>query len=120
MSDEARKIFVKNLDRLMRMKHVTQADIVRHMGLTASTVSDWCNGKNYPRINRMQQLAEFLGVPMRYLTTESNPYEVPSLLSEDEQELILLYRAAEPTAREYARDMLSSHPAIKKAEESAI
>ena len=51
---------------------------------------------------------------MRYLTTESNPYEVPSLLSEEEQDLVLLYRAAEKTARQYARDMLASHPEIKQ------
>jgi hypothetical protein len=55
---------------------------------------------------------------MRYLTTESNPYELPSLLSEDEQDLVMLYRAAEPTARTYARDMLASHPEIKKDTES--
>jgi len=114
MGEEARKIFVKNLDRLMRIRHVNQADIARHLGLTASTVSDWCLGKNYPRVDRMQQLADFLGVPMRYLTTESNPYEVPSLLSKEEQELVVLYRAAEKTAREYAREMLASHPELKQ------
>jgi len=114
MNDEARKIFVKNLDRLMRIRHVTQADIARNLELTASTVSDWYLGKKYPRVDRMQQLADYLGVPMYYLTAESNPYELPSLLSEEEQELVVLYRAAEETARKYARDMLASHPEIKQ------
>lgn len=68
----AREIFVKNMRKYMAEKGISQSDIALHMGLTASTVSDWYNGKNYPRVDAMQRLAAYFGVSMRELTTEQD------------------------------------------------
>lgn len=46
----------------MCLTNKTQSNIVIDLGITASTVSDWVNAKKYPRIDRMQALAEYLGV----------------------------------------------------------
>ena len=70
MAPTAREIFVKNLASYMRSRGVEQADIVQHLGLSASTVSDWVNGKKYPRVDAMQRLADMLGVAMSDLTAE--------------------------------------------------
>jgi len=71
MSDTAREIFVKNLRFFMESRDVTQADICRELGVSSATVSDWCTGKKYPRIDAMQKLADLLGVKYSTLTTES-------------------------------------------------
>jgi len=71
MSDTAREIFVKNLRFFMESRDVTQADICRELGVSSATVSDWCTGKKYPRIDAMQKLADLLGVRYSTLTTES-------------------------------------------------
>lgn len=73
MSDNAREVFRINFNRLMRERHIEQTDIVAALGFTASTVSDWANGKKYPRVDRMQMLADFFGVPMSALTIEQSP-----------------------------------------------
>ena len=70
MADDARKIFVNNLADLMQRRGVTQADIVAHLGVTSATVSNWCTGKKYPRIDVLQRLADFLQVKLSALTTE--------------------------------------------------
>jgi len=70
MPDNARKIFVENLNTLMERRGKTQADIVVALGVTSATVSNWCTGKKYPRIDVMQKLADFLGVTYSTLTTE--------------------------------------------------
>ena len=106
----AREIFVKNLHKYMEEKQITQADISAQMKLTASTVSDWYNGKNYPRVDAMQRLAALLGVSMRELTTEA---EEEFILSADERVLISAYRLADQRAREDALEMHLSHP-LKK------
>lgn len=67
---DARQVFCKNLKTLMRARGVDQAQIVNALGVTASTVSDWVNGKKYPRIDAMQRLAAFLGVTLSDLTIE--------------------------------------------------
>lgn len=70
MSDTAREIFVKNLRYFMEAKGITQADICREMDIPSATVSNWCTGQKYPRIDAMQKLAEVLGVSYSILTTE--------------------------------------------------
>jgi transcriptional regulator with XRE-family HTH domain len=71
MSDTAREIFVKNLRFFMEEKGISQADICRELKVSSATVSDWCSGKKYPRIDAMQRLAELLGVTFSMLTTEN-------------------------------------------------
>ena len=71
MSDNAREIFVKNLRYLMDARGITQADICRELGVSSATVSNWFTGQKYPRIDRMQRIAELLGVTYSTLTTEN-------------------------------------------------
>jgi len=55
-------IFAKNLKRQLSLKNKTQADIVNDLNLTSSTVSDWVNGKKYPRMDKVQIIADYLGI----------------------------------------------------------
>ena len=70
MPDNAREILVKNLRYLMEAKKITQADICRELNISSATVSDWCTGKKYPRVDAMQRLADLFGVRFSTLTTE--------------------------------------------------
>lgn len=75
----AREIFKRNLNHYMELRGIDQAYIVDHLNLTASTVSDWVNGKKYPRVDAMQRLADLLDVTMaalkirRYTEKEARP-----------------------------------------------
>jgi len=71
MPDNAREIFVRNLKYFMEMKGISQADICHDLDISSATVSDWCTGKKYPRVDAMQRLADLLGVRFSTLTTES-------------------------------------------------
>ena len=75
MPENTREIFVRNLRYFMEMRGITQADICRELNISSSTASDWCSGKKYPRIDKMQRLADLLGVVLSSLTTENGPEE---------------------------------------------
>ena len=77
MPDNAREIFVSNLRFLMEEKGITQADICRELNVSSATVSDWCSGKKYPRVDTVQRLADLLGVRFSMLTNDGglNDYE---------------------------------------------
>lgn len=66
----ARLIFAKNLKHQLRQNNVCQQDLVTKFGITASTVSDWCTGKKYPRVDKIQLLADYFGVSRAALTEE--------------------------------------------------
>lgn len=92
MPDNAREIFVRNLRYLMNARGISQADICRELGMSSTTVSDWCTGKKYPRVDAMQRLADLLGVLFSTLTTESGLQDF-----EDQQRLEALHQ--NPTLR---------------------
>lgn len=78
-AEQNKQIFANNLYYYMKTKNKTQNDIVRDLDITASTVSDWVLGKKYPRIDKMQKLADYFGVLKSDLTEE----HAESQLTED-------------------------------------
>ena len=68
MPTEIREIFRANLNELMARRDVSQADISRDLGIPQATVSSWCVGTKFPRIDIMQRLADYLGVNISALT----------------------------------------------------
>lgn len=70
MPDNAREFFAKNLHFLMEDRGITQADICRELEVSSATASDWCSGKKFPRIDKLQRLADLLGVRLSTLTSE--------------------------------------------------
>lgn len=72
MLNHPRAVFSTNLKALIRSSGVTQADLTRELGLRQSTVSDWCSGKKYPRVDKIQLLADYFGVPRTALTEPSD------------------------------------------------
>lgn len=63
MSDATmREIFARNLKRLLEMNDKQPADIVRDLGIPFSTVSNWVNGEKFPRMGKIEMLANYLGV----------------------------------------------------------
>jgi repressor LexA len=72
-----KEVFAKNLNRLLDKNGKSQADLATYMKTTASTVSDWCNGKKYPRVDKMQKLADYFGVLKSDLTEEYKNELIP-------------------------------------------
>ena len=59
---QARKIFADNLRRYSNDTHIAQVEIANRLKVSTATVSDWFNGKKYPRPEKMQKLADLFGV----------------------------------------------------------
>ena len=105
----ARAIFVLNLRRLMNDRRLNQVDIASALSTTPSTVSDWCLGKKYPRVDTMQRLADLFEVPMSSLTIPVTDISI-SEITESEKDLIKAYRAADSRAQSDALKILLDHP----------
>lgn len=59
---QQKNIFSRNLRRHLRLCGKTQADLVNDLKITSSTVSDWVNAKKYPRMDKVQMLADYLHI----------------------------------------------------------
>ena len=60
--EEIRKIFSRNLTELLENRNKTQKDLVDFIGVSSSTVSNWCTGQKLPRMDKIQSIAKWLNV----------------------------------------------------------
>ena len=101
-------IFSKNLKRLMDKKQVSRKDIADYLGISYFTVSDWVNGKKYPRMDKVELLAKYFGVLKSDLIEE--PTSMSSLntveVTEDEQKLLDLFRLVPENQQQMVLQMI--------------
>lgn len=107
-AEKNKKVFAKNFNYYLAINGKTQADIVDHFGITASTVSDWANGKKYPRVDKMQMLADYFGILKSDLTEEhiesqmTDDTELQEYLEElkNRSEMRMLFKTVKGTKKE--------------------
>ena len=73
MKKSTSQIFTENLNRLMEMQDVKQSDICRYLNVSKATVSTWCRGEKFPRIDKVDMLARLFGVDRSALIGEATP-----------------------------------------------
>jgi len=86
--------FAQNLKNIMQKRNKTQSDLVKDLSFRQATVSDWLNGKKYPRMDKVEKLANYLGVSINELLMQS-VFEppVPAIqLTDQEKSMIKKYR----------------------------
>lgn len=68
----ARKILSENLEQLMKENNVTQIELSEAIGVSQSTISNWLKEVKYPRISKIQELADYFNVPKSRVTEDKN------------------------------------------------
>lgn len=58
----SRQIFRNNLNFYMSRSSLTQKDIVQKLGVSKGSVSGWFAGTNFPRAEKLEELAELFGI----------------------------------------------------------
>lgn len=61
-SIETRKSMAKNLTRYVALSGKTQKEIAEYVGVAPSTFNDWLKAKKYPRIDKIEKLAEYFNI----------------------------------------------------------
>ena len=90
MSDYNKIIFSKNLNRLMNESGKSRKDISGALNVSYYTITDWVKGKKYPRMDKVEMLANYFGVQKSDLIEDKEEHKTPS--SEDERVVVELFR----------------------------
>ena len=100
MSDLGNKeIMAKNIKYYMDLHGKTRNEICEALGVKYTTFSDWVNGNSYPRIDKIELLANYFGIEKSDLvedkTKQLNTDAINSLISKtygsDSLEVLTLY-----------------------------
>lgn len=63
MGDLGNKIIMaRNIRKYMELNGKTRNDLCRDLGIKYTTLTDWLKGKTYPRIDKIEMMAEYFGV----------------------------------------------------------
>lgn len=78
MSDIGNKdVFAKNLSFYVEQSGKTRGEICEDLGIAYSTFSEWINGRKYPRIDKIEQLANYFGILKSQLIESSIHNAIP-------------------------------------------
>ncbi len=68
-NEEISNIFTKNLRKLLLENDMTAKDLAEKLEVRASTVSMWLTGKNSPRMDLLDKIADLFNIPVSILLT---------------------------------------------------
>ena len=112
---EISTIFINKLKQLLRENNMTYKELAENIGVKASSVSMWMNGKSLPRMGTLDKIADLFNVSVKSLVTLEDDSEndkpfisiddgTLSLLTKNNAEFELLtnYRTLNPVGQKEA------------------
>ena len=91
-----------NIKKYMDKKGVNAAELCKDLDIKPNTFSNWINAKIYPRINKIEMLAQYFDITKADLVEDSDNIK----LTPHEKELIMNYRDSDDTTRSIVNRIL--------------
>ena len=65
-----KEVMAKNIKYYMNREHLNSQDMCRIFGFKQATFSDWINAKAYPRIDKIERMANYFNISKAYLVED--------------------------------------------------
>ena len=79
-----KKTFTDNLNRLLRVRGITQAELATYMEVSNTTVNNWVKGYKVPRMDKVDKLCSFFKIKRSELLEQSPASDdLPTLTQRD-------------------------------------
>jgi transcriptional regulator with XRE-family HTH domain len=85
-----KEVIAKNIKYYMQLNGKSRNDICNDLGFKYTTLVDWENGKTYPRIDKIELMANYFGIQKSDLIEERNESSkntLPPLTPKDERSI---------------------------------
>lgn len=116
----SKRVLARNLKRYMQESGKSQKEMAEVVGVSAPTFNEWINAKKYPRIDKIQIMADYFGIKKSDLIEEKisddlqNKNDIATdivqRLNSDKEfcELVLLINKLDNKQMSSVKNMLSS------------
>lgn len=84
----SKDVLAKNLHFYLERSGKTQKELAEIVGVSAPTMNDWIKGKKYPRIDKIEILADYFGILKSDLIEEKNKPAQEDELSANIKQLV--------------------------------
>ena len=90
-----KETFAKNLEKYLNRSGKSQREMAEIVGVSSSTFNEWMKAKKYPRIDKIEFMAEYFGILKSDLIEEADDKKISPdelQLTEGEKAFIKLLR----------------------------
>lgn len=87
-TEENKQVMARNIKRFMDRKGVSNQKLCEDLGFKYTTFMDWIKGATYPRIGKIEAMANYFGVQKSDLIEEKNIDNSPVEMAERYTEMI--------------------------------
>ena len=74
-----KKIMAENIQHYLNKKGITRYKLADDLGLSYTTLSSWLQGKYYPRIDKIEKMANYFGVDKSDLVERRTPNNITKI-----------------------------------------
>ena len=76
-----KNIFASNLNYYMEQEGISRKELSEALGVSYFTLTDWANGKKFPRMDKVEALANYFGILKSDLIEKKTMESDPSALA---------------------------------------
>ena len=87
-----KEVLSKNLKYYISKSNKDRRELAEIWGFPYSTVTEWINGKKYPRMDKVEKLAEYFGIPKSDLIEERKVVYIKDKVSKATSQNIKMFR----------------------------
>lgn len=84
-------VFAKNLKKYMQLNGKTRSEVCQALGLKYTTFADWVNAKKYPRMDKIEMLANYFGIKKSDLIEDNDSFLIELVEDSNKDERLLAY-----------------------------
>ena len=95
-------IFANNLKRYLQLSGKTQKEVAAAINVTTGNFCDWVNCRCYPRMDKVQELADYFGIKKADLVEEYSEDQD----AQEDQEILELFHKVPEEKRELVLSMI--------------
>ena len=111
-----KEIMARNILYYMTISGNSRADVCKAIGVKYTTFTDWVKGNTYPRIDKIELMANYFGVSKADLVEERNTRRANTVLTNAEWDMIGKYRALDERGKSSVLDTLDREYSYVKEE----
>ncbi len=98
------EIFSRNLKRYLENSGKTQKEVAAAIFVSTGTFCDWMKGRAYPRMDKVQLLAEYFGITKSDLVEDINV--IKESVSDEDQKVLDLFHKVPAEKREFVLSLI--------------
>lgn len=108
---ENKEIMARNIRHYMDKNEVTATDLCKALDIKQNTFSDWVNAKTYPRIDKIERMAQYFKISKAFLVEDIEELDI---ITDEEKNIISKYRKADRITQDAIKRLLAYEDRINK------